>query len=206
MRSVGSTISLTTHVAIVAAVVLGTANARPKEPERPEEVTLVLGPILGRHERGVRAPLPNDPETVVVPWIPAPTIPLQAGTTTESPMPLSTQNVEGISRDRDVRISQLFSSEGPEALSGPLPSYPELLRQAGIQGRVVLEATVDTTGRVEPVSVTIISATNPAFVEPARQALLATLFRPAEVGGRATRMRVRIPFEFTLKSGTAAVR
>jgi len=205
MRSVGSAISLTTHVAIVAAVVLGTANARPKEPERPGDVTLVLGPILHRHDRGVFAPLPNGPETVVVPSIPALTIPVQAGTPTQSPVPLSTQNAQGISRDHDVGISQLFSSEGPEVLSGPLPRYPELLRQAGVQGRVILEAIVDTTGRVEPASVTIVSATNPAFVEPARRALLATLFRPAEVGGQATSMRVRIPFEFTLKNGPAAV-
>lgn len=206
MRSVASAISLTSHVAIVVAVVLGTANARPKEPERPEEVKLVLGPILHLHDRGVLAPLPNGPETVIVPSIPAPTIPVQAGSTTQSPVSLSTQNAEGISRDHDIGISQLFSAEGPEVLSGPLPRYPELLRQAGIQGRVVLEATVDTTGRVEPASVTIVSATNPAFVEPARQALIATLFRPAEVGGQATRMRVRIPFEFTLKNGTAPIR
>ncbi len=206
MRSVASAISLTTHVALVAAVVLGTANARPKDPERPDDRMLVLGPILHRHDRVVLAPWRNGPETVVVPWIPAPTIPLQGGTTTESPLPLSTQNVEGISRDHDIGISQLFSSEGPEVLSGPLPWYPELLRQAGIQGRVVLESTVDTTGRVEPASVTVVSATNPAFVEPAREALLATLFRPAEVGGRAARMRVRIPFEFTLKNGTVSVR
>ena len=205
MRSASSAISLTTHVAIVAAVVLGTANARPKEPERPDDRMLVLGPIVQRHDRGGLAPLPNGPQTVVVPWIPVPTIPVQAGTTTQSALPLSTQNAEGISRDHDIGISQLFSSEGPEVLSGPLPRYPELLRQAGIQGRVVLEATVDTTGRVELVSVTIVSATNPAFVEPARQALLATLFRPAEVGGQRTRMRVRIPFEFTLKSGTAFI-
>jgi len=206
MRSTGSAISLTTHVAIAVAVVLGAANSRPKEPERPEEVKVVLGPILRRHDGGGFAPLPNGPETLVVPWIPAPTIPVQAGTTTESPLPLSMQNAPGTGRDHDIGVSQLFSSEGPQVLSGPLPRYPELLRQAGIQGRVVLEATVDSTGRVEPASVTIVSATNPGFVEPARQALLATLFRPGEVGDRATRMRVRIPFDFTLKNGIAAVR
>src|SRR2546422_8374051 len=92
MRSASSAISLTTHVAIVAAVVLGTANARPKEPERPDDRMLVLGPIVQRHDRGGLAPLPNGPQTVVVPWIPVPTIPVQAGTTTQSALPRSEEH------------------------------------------------------------------------------------------------------------------
>lgn len=48
---------------------------------------------------------------------------------------------------------------------------PELrLRQAGVQGRVVLEAVVDTTGRVVASSVQVVAATHPGFVAPVRQA------------------------------------
>ena len=86
-------------------------------------------------------------------------------------------------------------------LTAPLPVYPELLRQAGVQGRVVLEAVVDTTGRVLPQSILVVSGTNPAFVAPARQALLATLFRPARVGGKAVQMRIRIPYDFAIRNG-----
>jgi TonB family protein len=71
---------------------------------------------------------------------------------------------------------------------------------------VVLEAVVDTTGRVRPDSISVISATNPGFVAPARHALLATLFRPAMIGGRPVAMRVRVPFEFTLRGDTGRVR
>lgn len=66
----------------------------------------------------------------------------------------------------------------------------------------MLEAVVDTAGRVEQGSLTVVSATNPGFVAPARQALAATLFRPGRVHGRAVRVRVRIPVDFTLRSGT----
>jgi len=86
-------------------------------------------------------------------------------------------------------------------LTGPIPAYPELLRQARIQGHVVLEAIVDSTGRVLAESILVISATHPGFVASARQALLVTVFRPARIGGRAVRMRVRLPFEFTLRRG-----
>jgi protein TonB len=84
-------------------------------------------------------------------------------------------------------------------LAGPLPDYPEALRQAGVEGRVVLEAVVDTAGHVEPGSLVAIAATHPGFVPPARRAVAATLFRPALVHGRAVRVRVRIPIEFTLR-------
>jgi TonB family protein len=100
----------------------------------------------------------------------------------------------------------VVSEEHAEVLTGPLPVYPDLLRQAGVQGRVVLEAVVDTTGRVLSQSISVVSATHPAFVTPARQALLATLFRPAMVGGTAVRMLVRIPYEFAIRSSTGRAR
>jgi protein TonB len=103
-------------------------------------------------------------------------------------------------------LGSLLTDEHAEVLTGPLPIYPELLRQAGVQGRVVLEAVVDSTGRVLAQSISLVSATNTGFVAPARQALLATLFRPAMVGGRAVRMRVRIPYEFAIRNGTGRAR
>jgi len=63
----------------------------------------------------------------------------------------------------------------------------------------VLEAVVDTVGHVEPGSIVVVSAAHPGFVAGARQAVAATLFRPAMVRGRAVRVRVRIPMEFTLR-------
>ncbi len=68
------------------------------------------------------------------------------------------------------------------------------------------EAVVDTTGRVLAQSIAIVSATNPGFVAPARHALLATLFRPAMVGGTTIRMRVRIPYEFAIRNGAGHAR
>jgi len=99
-------------------------------------------------------------------------------------------------------LDGLLTGENAEVLTGPLPAYPDLLRQAGIQGRVVLEAVVDTTGRVLSQSISVVSATNPGFIAPARQALVATLFRPAMIGGTPVRMRVRIPYEFAIRNAT----
>jgi hypothetical protein len=70
----------------------------------------------------------------------------------------------------------------------------------------VLEAVVDTTGRVLAQSISVVSATHPGFVAPARHALLASLFRPAMVGGKAVWVRVRIPYEFAIRTGTGRPR
>ncbi|HEV8381826.1 MAG TPA: energy transducer TonB [Gemmatimonadales bacterium] len=102
--------------------------------------------------------------------------------------------------------SAVLTEEHAEVLTGPLPVYPELLRQAGVQGKVILEAVVDTTGRVLAPSILVVAATHPGFVAPARQALGATLFRPASVGGRPVRIRVRIPYEFAIRNGTGHAR
>jgi len=113
------------------------------------------------------------------------------------PAPFSTATVSG----SGPGWLAVGSENGPEVLTGPLPHYPEMLRQAGVQGRVILEAMVDTTGRVNRDSIDVVSATHPEFVAAARQALLATLFRPAVVSGRLVRVRVRIPYEFTIRNG-----
>jgi protein TonB len=87
----------------------------------------------------------------------------------------------------------------PVMLAGPVPAYPEALRRAGMEGRVILEAVVDTAGHVEPGSLVAVAAAHPGFVAPARRAVAAALFRPARVRGRAVRVCVRIPIDFTLR-------
>jgi protein TonB len=87
----------------------------------------------------------------------------------------------------------------PVLLAGPVPTYPELLRQAGIEGRVVLAAVVDTLGRIERGSLTVVSAAHLGFVAPAQRALSASLFRPARMHGRTVRVRVHAPIDFRLR-------
>jgi TonB family protein len=61
-------------------------------------------------------------------------------------------------------------------LSGPRLQYPNLLRQAGIQGRVIVRAIIDTTGRAEPGSVQVVESPHPGFDQAARNAVLQARF------------------------------
>jgi protein TonB len=86
--------------------------------------------------------------------------------------------------------------ERPERIGGPAPRYPEILREAGIDGQVAVECVVDTAGRAELGSVRVVSSTNPLFDPAAREAVAASLFRPGRLGGRVVRVRVLVPLSF----------
>jgi TonB family protein len=96
----------------------------------------------------------------------------------------------------DTVYAEAKVEEKAELLSSPPAEYPRMLRRAGIQGRVVVEVVIDTLGRVEPGSPRVVSSPNPAFNEPALNAVREAVFRPARVHGRAVRVRMRAPIDF----------
>jgi TonB family protein len=86
--------------------------------------------------------------------------------------------------------------ERPVFLAGPPLQYPSLLRQAGIQGRVLVRAIIDTTGRAEPASVQVVESPHPGFNQAARNLVLQARFRSGRVRGRAVRVLITFPVDF----------
>jgi protein TonB len=78
------------------------------------------------------------------------------------------------------------------------PRYPAALREAGVQGRVVVQFVVDTLGRAELDELQVVESAHPQFVEAIRTALGRYRFSPGEAGGRKVRTRVQLPFDFAL--------
>jgi TonB family protein len=103
-----------------------------------------------------------------------------------------------------VDLSQTFTEAAvdtlPERLSGPLPRYPEMLRQAGIEGSVRLEFVIDTTGSVEEESIKVLQASNRAFEGPAKDVIARSLYRPGKVGDDPVRTLVSQQIGFTIAS------
>ncbi|HXG97459.1 MAG TPA: energy transducer TonB [Gemmatimonadales bacterium] len=207
MKAFSSVASITVHVGVVGAVLLGSAKTGRSSPPRPPEVSIVFRPLEHSDESGGVEGLPGPVSIppVDVRFIQAPTLP-NTGATVPAFSTDYSGPVSNAGNGQRGGLDGLLTEAQPEVLSGPLPAYPELLRQAGVQGEVLLEAVVDTTGRVLAPSIVIISASHPGFVAAARQALLATLFRPAMVGGRAVQTRVRIPYAFAIRGGTGRAR
>jgi protein TonB len=78
------------------------------------------------------------------------------------------------------------------------PSYPDVLREQGVQGEVLVEFTVDTTGRADPGSFEVVQASHPLFAQAVREALPRMLFSPAVAHGQRVRQLVRLPMKFRL--------
>jgi protein TonB len=78
------------------------------------------------------------------------------------------------------------------------PRYPDILRQAGMEGRVELEFLIDTAGRAEPRSIRVVRTDHALFDAPARDAVLSCRFQAGRIGAHAVRVRVRQPVEFRL--------
>ena len=79
------------------------------------------------------------------------------------------------------------------------PDYPRSLRTAGVEGSVLVTFVVDTTGRAEPGSITVVSSTHPLFADAVRQWLGRTRYAPAEIRGIRVRQLVQQDVGFALK-------
>ena len=83
----------------------------------------------------------------------------------------------------------------PEYL--PQPDYPELARQAGIEGNAVVEALVDVDGKIIDAKI-LKSSGNEALDQAAVKAAQNARFTPAKQRDMFVRVWVSIPFRFTL--------
>lgn len=142
-------------------------------------------------------------QTVVAPDIIPTSIPQINLTEHFDPKDYSGTGVEGgvangIVPSSDAVYTTAIVEEQPELLSGPHPAFPELLKQAQIQGRVVVQAVIDTAGRAEPNSIHVLQSPNPGFNPSAIDAVRRSLFRPARVHGRAVRVLIQIPYDFKI--------
>ncbi len=87
----------------------------------------------------------------------------------------------------------------PVLVDHPALRYPEVLRQAGIEARILVEAVLDSAGLVEPGSLRIVSGGHALFEAEARAVVRASRYRAGRYGGRAVRVRVLVPVTFALR-------
>jgi protein TonB len=82
------------------------------------------------------------------------------------------------------------------APDNPVPEYPPMLKAANIEGQVVAQFIVDTTGHVEIGTFKILKSTHALFTSAVKSALPTMTFTPAEVGDKKVRELVQMPFSF----------
>ena len=81
------------------------------------------------------------------------------------------------------------------------PRYPDMLRSANVEGEVLAQFVVDTTGRADMKEFKVLKSTHDLFTNAVRSALPQMKFYPAEVGGKKVKQLVQMPFQFSLTKG-----
>jgi len=200
-RSIASVVSIMVHAGVVAAAIAGAHPGSDSPPIviLPDSVwtTPMAGPAGGAD--GLTTPLVHPVDVPNLPGLPAlPGIPSAPETWMPTPGRGSLLPPGTGGGDADI-FDSAVTDEPPMLLSAPVPAYPPLLRQAGIQGWVTVLAVVDTMGRAEVASLRVVNSPNPGFDRPALDCLRRALFRPGRVHGRAVRVLVSVPLHFTLR-------
>lgn len=80
----------------------------------------------------------------------------------------------------------------------PTPVYPAILREAGVEGEVLVSFTVNESGEVDPSRIEIVRSTHELFSVAVRKALPTMRFTPAESNGRKTSQTQEQPFTFSI--------
>lgn len=203
--------SATIHAALVTLAVLGTGAARPAASPSVLETTITwtaplpAGLALPAPEPGHPGPsitvsavlaIPDVVPPVSTPW-PGPA-PVAPGIEPGLVIAALGRDSGGVARPSGV-MDERLADEAPALLSHPAVVYPELLRQAGIEARLVVAAVLDTLGRVEPGTARVVGPAHELFVREALAVVHGSRYRAARVGERAVRVRILVPVAFALR-------
>ncbi len=223
-RSLGASIVSTFfHLAIIGLSVYATANAGneveeeivqkvdfievkkdepppPKDEPPPPPPDAVIAPPPPKGFQVLAAPV-NIPDVI-------PEIDLSKALTNEDDF--SGKGVAGglasgvVGGTGPVNQDQTYFDFQVEKPVGSLPGgvtlrYPDILRAGGVEGQVLAEFTVDTTGRVIISTFQVLRKDHDLFEAAVRSALPSMRFLPAEIGGRKVRQRVQQPFVFAIQ-------
>jgi protein TonB len=220
-RRGGVALSVAAHIAIIGAATVATAAGKPTPRPRIEQVSVRLVAVVHPKEpqqavhtlvtsrSNASSPLVTSLPVIQIPVIVPvglPAMDLTHGIAHDSVV-LSVAGGGG--RDRHPGLLDLADDSprsgewrGSELMmrivASAKPRYPDALRTAGIEGRVLVQFVVDTLGSVDMSSVKILQSTHDLFTQSVRSALATFRFKPAEVHGKRIRSLAEMPFEFAI--------
>ncbi len=218
-RRVGGTVfSFVAHYGLVILAIYATAQAA-QEDEKPKDEKVEF--VQVKKEEAPKPKEPPPPELTAAPPPPKgfqvltapvdipdvlPDIDLTRRVTNEADF--TGKGIEGgIAKgvEKKVEVNEdntyyEFQVEKPvmQAPGSAQPQYPDILRQAGVEGDVLATFIVDTTGRAETGSFKVLRTTHELFAKAVQSALPRMRFIPAEVGGKKVKQLVQQPFTFTI--------
>lgn len=224
-RNRGATaVSVIAHALVITLVAAVTAHASDRTPEprpRPRDVIFVETPKqvprVEDHPASAQLEAPSDPKIPQLPYqivdvprtIPTGIPPVNLTLPPIDPDQFAISSAtSSAGRQIDTPASRggsgTFSAWEVEKavvpLSGnPKPEYPSMLQSGHVEGEVLAQFVVDTTGRVDMSTFRALQATDELFVQSVRRALAKWKFLPAEAGGVKVRQLVQMPLSFKVR-------
>lgn len=214
----GTAVSIAVHVGLIAAAVAASASARPLPAPGPEQVEVYYLPPDGTREPGpvqrdaaprlttpidplprLRAPidvelgisLPASNDVPLSPIAFGGGVPGDAGAPTPGP-------AGGGGGQGDLHFEWTVDRAARALAGNPAPEYPRMLRDASVEGTVLAQFVIDTTGRADMRTFRAISSPHPLFDGAVRAAVARMRFAPARVGDAPVRVLVQQSFAFRL--------
>ena len=173
---------------------------RAKEPEpKPPAPDLLAAPLPARLAPSLIAPLDIPSVIPDIDLSRAPTDPgVFAGGRGRSGPPTPDTVVAGPPRSDKAWFEHEVDKPVVQAPNSAAPVYPDVLRQAGVEGYALVSFVVDTAGRVDVSTFKVIRSTHELFSNAVRSALPRMRFLPAEANRTRVRQLVQQPFSFEI--------
>jgi periplasmic protein TonB len=216
--STGTALSFVAHYGLILIVLYTSAEAADVADRPRDEKLVFVNPKKAELPEQRRA----EPELVVAPPIVKPVLPLMAPLEIPDSLPEidltrpttdpelysgrrsfaepsgTGTSTETVRRPEDPYFE--FEVEKPvvQAPNSASPAYPDMLRQAGVEGDALVSFVVDTLGRVDVSTFKVIRATHELFATAVKNALPRMRFIPAETSRGRVRQLVHQPFSFAI--------
>lgn len=164
----------------------------------PENVT---PPVAETRKPPVKTPKPQmelKPTTIAAP-VKTPKTPPERKQPTPQPPPAPAPAPEKPKETETAPVAVPFIAiqETPKVVRREPPVYPPVALKMGIEGRVVVEVTVDAQGR--PIQANVVESTSDIFDESATDAAMKTTYKPAVMSTGPVTAKVRVTFDFQLR-------
>ncbi len=221
-RTAGSIVSVVLHAGVVGALVAATANATVRTQNDPQETRVVFQatppapPVAPPpatdaprvYTNSSAAPALGAPALDAPIDVPTgiPPIDLSRGVTNPDDFATGKRGLgTGIPGGNPAATSTGYFFEGQVekpvmTLPGTAgPAFPDMLRAAGVEGQVLAEFVVDSSGLARMDTFTVLRSDHVLFTNAVKQALARMRFLPAEVGERRVAQLVQQTFQFTLQ-------
>ena len=217
-RSAGTAVSFVAHYGLILVVLYTSAEARAVEKGPKAEVITYLepkklepAPKTEQPPELVAAPPPLKVATSLMAPIDVPNVlpdidlsrpQTDASQFTGKPGPVpasgSERGTEPAPRPDNTYVESEVDKPVSQAPNSAAPVYPDILRQAGVEGEALVSFVVDTTGRVDLATFKVIRASHDLFAASVRNALPRMRFIPAETTRGRVRQVVQQPFSFAI--------